>query len=359
MKESTSFGTQNTRLMRALAAGAWTSVMTLLPQTAIADEGGVSFWVPGLFGSLAAVPQQPGWSLANIYYSDHVRAGGDVALAREFEIGKVPLNFSGNLNASLKADFNVGFAIPAYVFATPVMGGQLSVSMLGAYGVNDTTLAGTLTGTINGIPIPPRSDFISDTTWGFGDLYPMVTLRWNQGVHNWMIFMDGDIPVGAYSASRLANIGIGHGAIDGGVGYTYFDPPTGHEFSAVLGFTGNLENTSTNYTNGVDMHLDWGASQFLNKQDMVGLVGYVYQELGCDSGSGDHVGCFRSRVIGIGPQIGHIFPINKDLQGYLNLKAYGEFDKEHRPDGWNAWLTFAISPAAPTPPPATTRMITK
>jgi hypothetical protein len=30
-------------------------------------------------------------------------------------------------------------------------------------------------------------------------------------------------------------------------------------------------------------------------------------------------------VIGIGPQIGHIFPINKDLQGYLNLKAYGEF----------------------------------
>jgi hypothetical protein len=35
---------------------------------ASADEGGVSFWIPGLFGSLAATPQQPGWSLANIYY---------------------------------------------------------------------------------------------------------------------------------------------------------------------------------------------------------------------------------------------------------------------------------------------------
>jgi hypothetical protein len=37
------------------------------PRIALADEGGVSFWLPGLFGSLAAVPQQPGWSLATIY----------------------------------------------------------------------------------------------------------------------------------------------------------------------------------------------------------------------------------------------------------------------------------------------------
>ena len=42
-----------------------------------ADEGGVSFWVPGFFGSLAAAPQQPGWSQANIYYHTNVSAGGD------------------------------------------------------------------------------------------------------------------------------------------------------------------------------------------------------------------------------------------------------------------------------------------
>jgi hypothetical protein len=156
----------------------------------------------------------------------------------------------------------------------------------------------------------------------------------------------------------LANIGIGHGAADAGIGYTYLNQQTGHEFSAVLGFTANVENYSTNYTNGVDMHLDWGASQFLSKQTLVGLVGYVYQEIGCDSGSGDHIGCFRSRVIGIGPQIGYIFLINTQLQGYLNLKAYGEFDNAHRPDGWNLWLTFAISPAA-APPPSSMRMVTK
>ncbi len=32
------------------------------------------------------------------------------------------------------------------------------------------------------------------------------------------------------------------------------------------------------------------------------------------------------------------------MQGYVNLKGYGEFDGTHRPTGWNAWLTFSISP---------------
>ena len=71
------------------------------------------------------------------------------------------------------------------------------------------------------------------------------------------------------------------------------------------------------------MHFDWGASQFLSKQVMVGLVGYVYKELGCDSGPGDRVGCFQSQVVGVGPQIGFLFPVG-DMQGYINLKAYGE-----------------------------------
>ena len=48
-------------------------------------------------------------------------------------------------------------------------------------------------------------------------------------------------------------------------------------------------NPSTNYQNGVDFHLDWAASQFLSKQFFVGLVGYLYNEIGCDSGSGDQL----------------------------------------------------------------------
>jgi hypothetical protein len=44
----------------------------------------------------------------------------------------------------------------------------------------------------------------------------------------------------------------------------------------LLGFTYNMTNRSTQYQSGVDMHFDWGASQFLTKQFQIGLVGYVY-----------------------------------------------------------------------------------
>jgi hypothetical protein len=86
----------------------------------------------------------------------------------------------------------------------------------------------------------------------------------------------------------------------------------------------------------------------LTKQVLIGLVGYVYDQLSCDSGSGDRVGCFESRVAGIGPQIGYIFPVGT-MQGYLNVKAYAEFDAADRPSGWNAWVTFVLSPAAAAP----------
>jgi hypothetical protein len=348
-----------------IAAIVLAPAIMLFSQCAFADEGGVSFWVPGFFGSLAAAPQQPGWSLANIYYHTSVSAGADVARAREFTLGRVPANVTvnANLNLNVNATGDLGFVIPTYVFATPVLGGQASASLIGAYGVVSTTLAGQLAGNITGpgggsIPFGPRSDSISDTTWGFGDLIPQFALRWNAGVNNYMTYITGDIPVGAYQSTRLSNIGIGHGAIDAGGGYTYFNPATGHEFSGVLGFTYNFKNTATQYQNGVDLHFDWGASQFLTKQVQVGLVGYAYKDIGCDSGSGDHVGCFQSQVFGIGPQFGYIFPLSETLQGYINLKGYAEFSGSDRPSGWNTWLTFAISPAA-APPPAPSRMITK
>lgn len=333
-------------------------------QIARADEGGVSFWIPGFFGSLAAVPAQtPGWSVTSVYYHTSVSAGGDVARAREIEIGRFPANLTANLSANINANVDLGLVAGTYTFATPVLGGQASASLLATYGSNSSSLAGTLSGTlaVPGVGSLPfsRFDSIDSSIIAFGDLIPQFALKWNAGVNNFMTYVTGDIPVGAYQSTRLANLGIGHWAIDAGGGYTYFNPQTGHEASAVLGFTYNFINPSTQYQNGVDMHLDWGVSQFLTKQWQVGLVGYLYQEIGCDSGSGDRVGCFQSRVVGVGPQVGYIFPIGDKLQGYLNLKAYGEFANENRPAGWNLWLTFNLSPAAAAPPAPTRPMFTK
>jgi hypothetical protein len=359
---------QPAALTRAIKTGLVWGAITLAavvaaPKHAFADEGGVSFWIPGLFGSLAATPQQPGWSLANIDYYTNVSAGGAVALAKEFQIRNLPLNIQAQINANVHATATLNLVIPTYVFATPVLGGQLSLSALEAYGRSTASLSGTVSGTVTGplgnaLPFGPRFDGINSSVWGFSDFIPMAALKWNSGVNNYMTYVTGDVPIGAYNSSRLANLGIGHGTFDAGAGYTYFNPQTGHELSGVLGFTANFVNPATQYQNGVDMHFDWGASQFLTKQVQVGLVGYAYKDIGCDSGSGDRVGCFQSQVLGIGPQLGLLFPVG-GMQGYLNLKAYGEFSGSDRPTGWNAWLTLSISPLAAAPPASARPIITK
>jgi hypothetical protein len=331
---------------------------SLIPKASFADEGGVSFWLPGLYGSLAAVPASaPGWALGTFLYNTSVTAGADVSTAREITIGRFNPTLNLNLSANLNDDTAVLWVNPTYVFASPFLGGQASVGIGGFVGYGRTSLSGTVTASVGPFGFV-RSDRITDSVSGASDLYPQATLKWHQGVNNFMIYGTGDIPVGTYSSTSLANLGIGHGAADAGLGYTYLDTPTGHEFSAVAGFTYNLMNPSTNYKNGVDFHLDWGMSQFLSKQVLVGLVGYLYDQVSGDSGSGDKVGPFESRVIGIGPQIGYLFPVG-DMQGYVNFKAYGEFDARDRASGVNVWLTFAISPVAPPAATSTTHMYRK
>src|SRR5215471_6313866 len=173
----------------------WVAVLAasmIAPTIAAADEGGVSFWLPGFFGSLAAAPQQPGWSLTSIYYHTRVSAGA--------EIGRIPVNLTANVNASLQARADLGLFMPTYTFATPVLGGQLTVGAIGIYGRADTTLAGTVSGTLatplGTLPFS-RSDSISGSVTGLGDVLPIATLRWNAGVHNYMTYITGGIPVGA------------------------------------------------------------------------------------------------------------------------------------------------------------------
>ena len=332
-------------------------ILSMTSSISHADESGTSFWLPGTYGSLSATPTTPGWAFATVYYHTSVRAGADVAASREIQIGRFNPALNVSLNANLNASADLALMIPSYTFATPVLGGQFSVEMATIAGRTDAAVAGTLMATL-----PPfgvvRTDSISDSVTGFGDLYPKATLKWNAGVNNFMTYITGDIPVGNYSSTSLANLGLGHGAIDAGGGYTYLNPATGHEFSAVAGFTYNFKNQTTQYQSGVDFHLDWGASQFLSKQFFVGLVGYAYDQVTGDSGTGDRVGSFESRVFAAGPQVGYIFPLN-GMQGFLGAKSYFEFGAKNRPEGWNTWLTFAISEAAPTATAAPTMRIHK
>jgi hypothetical protein len=323
-------------------------------EAAYADESGISFWLPGLYGSLSATPTTPGWSVATIYYHTSVNASGAAAVAREFQVGRFSPTVNFNLSVALSGQADLQFIAPTYTFADPVLGGQLSATLAGLWGRNTATVAGMLTGPLGNI----FSGVLSDALTSYGDLYPTMKLKWNQGVNNYMVYGTGDIPVGDYNPARLSNLGIGHGAIDFGAGYTYLNPATGTELSGVGGFTYNFKNPDTQYQSGIDFHFDWGVSQFLGKQVFVGFVGYAYQQITNDFGQPPVLGGFRSRVFGVGPQLGYIFKIG-DNQAFVGVKGYGEFDAANRPSGWNTWLTFSISEAVPTAVTPTKHLVTK
>ena len=113
---------------------------------------------------------------------------------------------TANLSADVHAKVGLEWVQPNYTFATPVLGGQVTVGMGAFFGRNSTDLAGTLTTTLGPL-VSVRSDNISSSVSGFGDLYPIAMVKWHDGVNNYMVYATGDIPVGAYDPNRLANLG--------------------------------------------------------------------------------------------------------------------------------------------------------
>jgi hypothetical protein len=323
------------RCIRTAAAWQCIAVATLAmaAQHAKADEGGVSFWLPGQFGSLVAVPLEPGWSLPLAYYLGR----SDASASKTFPRG-------GRIVAGVDGRADLLFAFPTYTFAEPVLGGQASIGVGVALARIDVSADATLTGP-GGNSVTRH---IADNTTGGSDLYPQAALRWNDGDHNFMAYAMAGIPTGAYRLGRLSNVGTNHWAIDGGGGYTYFNQKSGRELSVAAGLTYNFKNPDTDYQNGTAFHVDWGASQFLSEQVHVGLVGYWYQQITGDRGAGATLGDFKSRIGAVGPQAGYFFKADGS-EWYVNVKAYWEFAAQNRPEGWNLWLSIAIPLGAPKP----------
>src|SRR5262245_42997446 len=97
------------RRMRVIASGVrllsgaflFAASVVLSTHSSWADGGRVSVWLPGLYGSLAAVPGQPRFSFATFNYYTSVSAGADVSRGREFQLGRFSPSLSVNLNANL------------------------------------------------------------------------------------------------------------------------------------------------------------------------------------------------------------------------------------------------------------------
>lgn len=318
--------------MRARGSFVIVAVLAVLASSpARADEGGVPFWLSGQYASLAAVPATPGLYLPVLGYFYVGSAGAD----EQFTRGEA-------VSAGLKSRLPMLFIQPTYAPRPKILGGQLALGL--GWGVGQSwTKADVSLSPSRGMELDR-----TDVVFGITDLYPVISLAWAGGDNNGMVYLTGDGPIGSYDSKRLSNIGIGHGAVDAGGGFTYLDQKNGHEASAVVGFTYNLENTSTNYKNGVDSHLDWALSQFLSNALNVGAVGYVYYQLSGDSGSGAKLGPFKSGVASVGAQFLSVFTLF-GRQASFNLRGYWEFWAQNRLKGETAFasLVFPLLGAKP------------
>lgn len=309
-----------------------------------ADESGASFWSPGTFANLAAVPGQPGWSFSATYFHATLAGGSNQATADALpRFPKTTLTVQ--LDADIKTNVDLAILNPGYTFATPIWGGRLGLNLFIPVGTARTEIDQLVTGALGPIGFAGQSS-ISDRLTSFGDPAPQISLKWNQGVNNFMLYSRGGIPIGDYNPDRIVNLGDGHAAWDNGFGYTYFNETTGLTFSAITGLTYNFTNPQTDYQNGIDWHTDLEASRFLSKQFFVGVVGYYFNQLTGDTGSGATLGSYQSRIAAIGPEVGVLFPVG-EMQGSVNLRGYWEFAAQNRSSGWNTWLVFTIAPAAP------------
>lgn len=324
------------RSKQELATAVMLAAIAMAPAAARADNGGVGFWLPGTMGSLSAVPGEPGMSYTFQYIYLDSTAGGSKALQH-----------NANIVAGLHAKAHAGVFLPTYTFATPVLGGQLTIgaaTVPGNIGVGvNATLTGPRGNAISG------SAFDSRDTWA--DIYYIGQLKWNFGVNNFTTYVFGNIPSGTYDSTRLANLSIGFVAVDAGAGYTYLNPKTGDEFSVVAGFSFNGTNKALDYRNGIDFHADWASSKFIGKSVHAGLVGYFYQQLTDDTGTGAKLGGNKGGAIGVGPQIGFFFPAWDGYSGYLNVRGYWDVATENRPTSQTVMVTLSFTPAAAEKPP--------
>src|SRR6478609_889092 len=95
------------------------------PGIAAADEAGTSFWLPGQYGSFAAVPSEPGWSFESAYYHGSADDSRGISFPRD-----------GAIQAGMTSPSDLFMFTPTYAFKTRIFGAQAAFGTTIVYGRN-------------------------------------------------------------------------------------------------------------------------------------------------------------------------------------------------------------------------------
>jgi hypothetical protein len=319
------------------ASAALLVASALMPaEEAQAAEYAQGIYVLGTRGPLAGVIPPPGF----YFESETWFYEGTLGANRIFQGG-------GVVAAGVKNFTAAEFATPIWVTPAEILGGNLGFAITIPFGTPEVTAGAVLSS--------PRIDRIiagreHDAIFNVGDIYLSSFVGWHSGNFHWTATALGVVPSGSFENGQLSNIALNRPALDLSGALTYLDPGLGYELSVVPGITFNWINPATQYLTGTEFHLEWSASKYLSKDLSVGLVGYFYNQLTGDSGSGDRIGPFKGRVVSLGGQINYTFHAG-EIPISTGVRVYREFDVKNRFQGTATYLTIS-APLWVAPPPA-------
>ena len=151
-------------------------------------------------------------------------------------------------------------------------------------------------------------------TGGVGDLV-IVPLFFgvdfpNADLHAVLSPFTFEVPVGRYSKSQAANIGLNYYSWRPSLGLTYLNK-TGQEISLFLTGVVNSQNQATAYKSGSEFYAGYAFQQYLSPKFAFGIGGYYYKQLTNDTQHGRTVDATPAvDILNSGPgNVGEAFAI--------------------------------------------------
>ena len=306
---------------RSVLAGAMVSALVALPQTVIGGEGGTTHVLPGANATLADLaPTKPGVFVKPMYlnYSGEVSA-------------QIPT--AAGLAGSVDATANTFVLGGGYTFEQTVLGGaHYTVAAFLPYSWLDVSA---------NVQTPSGAVRRQSNVSGFGDLTVVpVMLAWETGDWQFNALLPIYAPTGNYQKGRLGNPGLNYWTFDPMLGVAYGNPKSGFNAMLHAGYAMNTENPDTNYRSGSLLHVDAAIQQILPAGSgflTLGVEGFYFDQVTCDSGSGAVLGCFEGLTAGLGPVLGYILPLGQQSL-VVELKWLAELDTKKRLEGDYIWL---------------------
>jgi hypothetical protein len=291
-----------------------------------AAEGGIGAYLMGSRSNGAGITPPPGVYFNDDTYFYDAKIGGGKSLP-----------FGGLLVANVSTQTWLNLPTTLWVTPAKIFGGDLAFSLTSSVG--EPRVGASLL--VNSPRFGPVGVNVTDDHVNLSDFFVQSFVGWQAGNFHWQLGIGGVVPSGTYVAGQLSNASLNRPAVDLSGTLTWLDPSIGWDLSAAAGFTFNQTNTATDYKTGDEFHLEWAATKYLTKQLTVGLVGYYYQQLTPDSGTGAILGAFEGRVVALGGAIGYTFEVGK-LPVSTRLKVYREFDAVNHLEGTAGFFTVSM-----------------